>query len=137
VYEQTIHGHPTFGGMLDGNPVLVPEVQREFARRNGFVAELRRLADGGAGPLPADQPTDATSADRTSFEQGRSAMGELGYRYMVLDRRAASDGAPPEEAPRARAVRRGLIAKLGAPVFDGSETTIWMPWGGRFPCSEP
>jgi hypothetical protein len=127
LYYQTIHGRPIFGGMVEDNPVFSPSGQVAIQKDNTFLAVLLDQS------TEAENPPDYRDVDR-------AALHELGYRYVLVDKRAYLD--PGHEGSlvgtthegRVRYVRRVLTNLLGAPVFEDQMTVIYAPWGDASPC---
>ncbi|MFN7144489.1 MAG: hypothetical protein ACK4YP_11975, partial [Myxococcota bacterium] len=127
LYYQTIHGRPIFGGMVEDNPVFAPEEQVLIQQNNSFIAVVLDQAAAGA------KPPDFTEVDRIELDT-------MGYRWVVLDKRAYIDigdqgariGTSLEG--RGRWVRRTLTTLLGAPVYEDEQTAIFAPWGDPSPC---
>ncbi len=124
LYYQTTHGHPIFGGMIEDNPIFTPAPQREAREKNSFVRGLIQLADGeepDSPLLPAD----------------KAALGELGYRWVLLDKLPYRNPAPfPGLKPKTKylQIRLVLDEHFGRPVFEDDDAALWAPWGGDSPC---
>lgn len=129
LYYQTVHGRPIFGGMVEDNPVFAPKEQVAIQQTNSFVSVLLDQAASGA------KPPDYTEADK-------QAVYDLGYRWVLLDKRAYLD--PGHEASRVgparegrlRWVRRVFGRMLGAPVYEDEITVVYAPWGDTTPCPD-
>ncbi len=127
LYYQTVHGRPLFGGMVEDNAVFAPKEQIAYRANNSFVAVLLDQAGTGEGS-PDYDPAD------------REALGALGYKWVVLDKRAYIDvgdrGARvgTRLEGRGRWVRRTFTQLLGAPVYEDAATDIYAPWGHGSPC---
>lgn len=129
LYYQTRHGRPMFGGMVEDNPVFSPKEQTEFRESNTFISMLIAEAKD-----PEGNPT---------FEaEDKAAVGELGYKWVVLDKQAFLP--PGFEQARVAAelegnlprVRRVFNRLFGAPVYEDTHTVIWAPWGHPSPCGQ-
>lgn len=128
LYYQTLHGRPLFGGMVEDNVVFAPKEQVAFKTSNTFVKVLLdQAATGDEAPVYA--------------EADRQALADMGYKWVLLDKRAyvdIGDGAARVGTGlegRARWVRRTLTELLGAPVYEDAATAIYAPWGGT-PCED-
>jgi hypothetical protein len=128
LYYQTLHGRPLFGGMVEDNPVFAPKEQVAFKTDNDFIAMLFDQAASGKKP-PVFDPRD------------REELHTMGYKWVVLDKRAYMD--PGDNARvatasegRARWVRKTFTNMLGAPVYEDEMTAIYAPWGDGSPCPD-
>ncbi|MDP2313602.1 MAG: hypothetical protein Q8P41_11900 [Pseudomonadota bacterium] len=129
LYYQTLHGRPLFGGMVEDNVVFAPGEQVAFQKDNGFVAVLLDQA--------------ATGADAPVYEaEDRAALNAMGYKWVVLDKRAYVDVGDRDARVgtnlegRARWVRRTMTELLGAPVYEDEATAIYAPWEDGSPCPD-
>lgn len=129
LYYQTVHGRSMFGGMVEDNLVFAPPEQVAYRSDNSFVAVL--LDQAGEGEkAPVYTPAD------------REALHTLGYKWVVLDKRAYLDVGDTSARVgrslegRARWVRRSLTNLLGAPVYEDEQTAIYAPWGDGSPCPD-
>jgi hypothetical protein len=129
LYFQTQHGRPMFGGMVEDNTVFAPPEQVAYRSSNSFVAVL------------LDQGSDGLKAPVFS-PQDRAALKELGYRWVVLDKRAYIDVGDLDAKVgtslegRARWVRRTMTSLMGKPVFEDEATAIYAPWDHGSPCPD-
>jgi hypothetical protein len=126
LYYQTAHGHPIFGGMIEDNAIFTPAGQREMRETNTFVRGLIELADGES-PAEPILPAD------------KAKMGELGYRWLLLDKLPYQTPAPyPGLRTRGKylQLRYALDEMFGRPVFEDDDAVLWAPWGGDSPCEE-
>ncbi|MES2644568.1 MAG: hypothetical protein V4850_34085 [Myxococcota bacterium] len=129
LYYQTQHGRPLFGGMVEDNVVFAAPEQVAFKSSNTFVKMLLDQAATG------DDPPIYVGADR-------QAVSDMGYKWVLLDKRAyvdIGDGAArigTRLEGRARWVRRTLTEQLGAPVYEDDATAIYAPWGDGSPCAD-
>ncbi len=124
LYYQSAHERPISGGMLERNPVFIPEQARSFHEDNRCVADLVTAAgSGGAEP----------SVD---FEVHRSEALELGYRWVVLQRDAyftVNDHQGDAEVrnllraqlTRLRRVERSLEGLLGPAMYADGRANIY------------
>lgn len=120
LYYQTVHGRPIFGGMVEDNPVFAPAEQIAARTTNTFLAVL------------FDQADEAEAAPAYA-EADRQAVHDLGYRWVVLDKRAFAG--PRRGGPeRLRRARRTFGDLLGAPVYEDDTTALFAPWGDASPC---
>jgi hypothetical protein len=135
LYYQSAHGRPIMGGMLERNPVFIPEQARALREDNRFVAGLLQAAATG------DEP--ATEG----LEDDREATIALGYRWVVLQRDAyfmANEHHDEEEQAallrvqqtRLRRVERELEALLGPAAYADGRLRIY-PIGGADPDTLP
>ncbi len=121
---QTVHGRPVLAG-LDGHVMSgLPAEGRSVLGENGFFLALDAIVDGGSDDL-SFEPADM------------QAVGELGFVWVVLDKRIMlRDGSLSERKALKRIIAVGarLTDALGEPVYDDIDTTAWAPWGGESPC---
>jgi hypothetical protein len=124
LYYQSAHGRPILGGMLERNPVFIPEEARAFLDDSPFVSTLIRAAQSGAAEPPG------------AFEQGREETLDLSYRWVLLQRDAyftVNDHQADEEVrrlmraqqTRLRKVERNLEQLLGSPLYSDGRTLIY------------
>jgi len=137
LYYQIAHGRPILGGMLERNPVFIPQDARSFQDDNAFVADLLRAA--GSGQVEASP----------DFEAGRTAAQDLGYRWVLLQRDAyftVNDHHSDAEVralmlaqqTRLRRVERSLEGLLGGPVYSDGRALIYdmdPSAGDGLPCA--
>jgi hypothetical protein len=126
LYYQTEHGHPIFGGMIEDNAIFTPQEQQAARTENTFVRGMIELADG-------KEPSEPITVD------DQAAMGELGYRWLLLDKLPYRTPAPfPGVEPKRRylQIRLALGERFGRPVYEDDEAALWAPWGGDSPCEE-
>ncbi len=129
LYYQTKHDRPIFGGMVEDNPVFAPAEQVAFQKDNSFLAVLLDQASQSQDPL-------------VFSPQDRAELATMGYRWVLLDKRAYIDvgdkGARVGTSleGRARFVRRTLTGLLGAPVYEDEVTAIYAPWNHGSPCPD-
>jgi hypothetical protein len=125
---QTVHGRARLGGMLESNPVFVPEAHTDpgMAALMGIVEGKRicsEVSDDSARCIP--RPTQEEVA----------AIGAMGFSLVVVDRvglggRTGAGGQVDAE----RRARVQLRSVLGSPVFKSREAVVYQPWGGDFEC---
>lgn len=120
LYYQTVHGRPIFGGMLEGNERFSPPELTALRAKNG----LWRALESATRPGPPGRGALKVSA------QDKAALGDLGYRYVVLRLDAL-----PERG--SASVTRRLAELLGPPVYEDARAVIFAPWGGEAPCATP
>jgi hypothetical protein len=124
LYYQSAHGRPILGGMLERNPVFIPEQARDFMEDNPFVSTLIDAARSGAMEAPA------------GFESGREEAQDLSYRWVLLQRDAyftVNDHQGDDEIrrlmraqqTRLRKVERNLERLLGPPLYSDGRTLIF------------
>lgn len=127
LWYQTVHGRPLFGGMVEDNPVFSPPAQLAYQRDNTFVSVL------------LDQSTYGKR--RPAYRQeDRAALQALGYRWVVLDKRAYVEGGDIQArtgsslAGRANRVAVVMEQLVGRPVWEDADNAIYAPWGDGSPC---
>ena len=119
LYYQTVHERPIFGGMLEGNARFTPPELTQLREKNS----LWRALEAATRPGPRGE------REAKVRPEDKAALGELGYRYVVLRREAV-----PERA--VQGLLRRLEPLLGPPVYTDARAVIYAPWGGARPCAE-
>ncbi|MBM4369294.1 MAG: hypothetical protein FJ102_23985 [Deltaproteobacteria bacterium] len=121
---QSVHGRPVLAG-LDGRTMTgLPDEARATMATNTFLIAIDAIVDGETEDVsiePADQ----------------EAIGELGFAWVVLDKRIMlRDAALGERKALKRIATVGsrLTEVLGEPIYDDIDTSAWAPWGGESPC---
>jgi hypothetical protein len=133
---QTVHGRARLGGMLEGNPVFVPEEHTWQLKEDPAMRALVGIADGGR-LCQEDAMAGSSCLPRPGAEE-IDALGEQGFSLVIVDRNglggATGAGARLDAERRARLQLREL---LGEPVFMDSGSVVYLPWDGSFDCETP
>jgi len=131
LYHQTIHGHPISGGMAEERAFMVPEGMRRLAAENSYLRSLLQAASRSRIPGTLEWS-----------DGDRQALGQLGYRYALLNKDAYTPalGSMASEADRKKEARRLAVAQqalrrvAGEPLYDDARTALYSPWGAPLPC---
>ncbi|MBM4392775.1 MAG: hypothetical protein FJ090_16750 [Deltaproteobacteria bacterium] len=121
---QSIHGRPVLAG-LDGHAM------------KGLPAEARALVEANTFLIAMDAIVDGDTEDASIEPADQDAIGEIGFAWVVLDKRSMlRDAAAGEREALKRIAAAGsrLTEVLGEPIYDDIETSAWAPWGGESPC---
>ena len=122
--HQTVHRLPMLGGMNARSTSLVPTEQRVLRERNTWLAALLVAARN-------PQPTTAWS------ETDKSAIGDLGYRWVLLRKGSTQITGDPHRSSRWLGYIRNRLSELaGDVVHESEEYLLYAPWGGEFKCSD-
>ncbi len=124
LYYQSAHERPILGGMLERNPVFIPEDARDFLEDDPFVSTLIAAARSGEAAAPE------------GYADGRATTAAMGYRWVVLQRDAyftVNDDHSDREVQaligaqrtRLRRVERRLEGLLGSPLYADGRTVIY------------
>jgi hypothetical protein len=121
--HQTIHHRPLLGGMNARSVSLVPEEQRALRETNTW---LKALLIAARNPQPTPNWT----------QEDKAALGEIGYRWVLLRKASAQVGPQRRRAKRWLGTIRDRLTELAGEVtYESEEYLLYAPWGGDFECS--
>ena len=133
LHYQAVHGQPLFGGMLEDNPVFAPSDHVALREDNTWLLALFAAFE--------PQGRRSTEASQARLEIDRVALGELGFRYVLVDHQevrarleAKGNRAGAQRQERMSRVR--IRELLGPAAYDDGTHALHLPWGGSLGCGE-
>lgn len=133
LHYQAVHGQPLFGGMLEDNPVFAPSDHVALREDNTWLLALFAAFEPGG--------RSGKGASEVRLEADRAALGELGFRYVLVDHqevraRLEAIGNIKGAQRQVRMVRVRMSGLLGSAAYDDGTHALYLPWGGSLSCDE-